>query len=211
MTNIMQFKNVGYLLVDLTEDQLIPIKREINEIQNNFSKFNVYSNTLAGNLEKQYKLIKSKEYINNLLMPFIATYEDNFNYLKFIDINTKDLILALDNVWVNFQKKYEFNPVHNHTGVYSFVIWLKVPFLMEDEIKLSPGNYSNKPVSGNFEILYTSALGETSCMQLPVDKTFEGKMLFFPAKLSHQVYPFYSSDDERISISGNIKLKSNGN
>jgi hypothetical protein len=45
-------------------------------------------------------------------------------------------------------------------------------------------------------------------MQLPVDKTFEGKIAFFPSKLSHCVYPFYSSDGIRISISGNIKLDS---
>ena len=31
-------------------------------------------------------------------------------------------------------------------------------------------------------------------------------MLFFPAKLMHTVYPFYDCDEERISISGNIKL-----
>jgi hypothetical protein len=41
-------------------------------------------------------------------------------------------------------------------------------------------------------------------MVVPVDKTFEGKMLFFPATLSHSVNPFYTSDDYRISIAGNI-------
>ena len=34
----------------------------------------------------------------------------------------------------------------------------------------------------------------------------EGTMLFFPAMLKHQVYPFYNSDEDRISISGNISL-----
>ena len=34
----------------------------------------------------------------------------------------------------------------------------------------------------------------------------EGTMLFFPAKLQHCVYPFYNCDEDRISISGNIKL-----
>ena len=32
----------------------------------------------------------------------------------------------------------------------------------------------------------------------------KGTMLFFPSSLSHTVYPFYTSDKERISISGNI-------
>ena len=35
----------------------------------------------------------------------------------------------------------------------------------------------------------------------------EGRILFFPAWLNHQVYPFYECDEERITISGNIILK----
>jgi hypothetical protein len=31
-------------------------------------------------------------------------------------------------------------------------------------------------------------------------------MLFFPAWLLHQVYPFYGTEEERITISGNISL-----
>ena len=34
----------------------------------------------------------------------------------------------------------------------------------------------------------------------------ENTILFFPALLNHTVYPFYLSDEERISISGNICL-----
>jgi hypothetical protein len=29
-------------------------------------------------------------------------------------------------------------------------------------------------------------------------------MLFFPAWVSHQVFPFYGTDEERVTISGNI-------
>ena len=31
-----------------------------------------------------------------------------------------------------------------------------------------------------------------------------GYCCFFPSDLCHQVYPFYTSDKDRISISGNI-------
>ena len=31
-------------------------------------------------------------------------------------------------------------------------------------------------------------------------------MLFFPSKLNHVVYPFYTSNKNRISISGNVAL-----
>ena len=35
-------------------------------------------------------------------------------------------------------------------------------------------------------------------------KNYEGKMLFFPSKLRHEVFPFYNCEEDRISISGNI-------
>ena len=38
---------------------------------------------------------------------------------------------------------------------------------------------------------------------LNVDKSFEGKILMFPSYVQHQVFPFYTSDDYRITISGN--------
>ena len=34
----------------------------------------------------------------------------------------------------------------------------------------------------------------------------EGTMLLFPSNLTHSVFPFYKSDEDRISISGNICL-----
>ena len=34
----------------------------------------------------------------------------------------------------------------------------------------------------------------------------EGTMLFFPAELIHQVYPFFECDEERITIAGNILI-----
>jgi hypothetical protein len=42
---------------------------------------------------------------------------------------------------------------------------------------------------------------------LPVDKTWENVIVLFPAGLTHSVSPFYSSDDYRISVAGNIKFK----
>jgi hypothetical protein len=32
-------------------------------------------------------------------------------------------------------------------------------------------------------------------------------MVMFPAQMLHQVFPFYESDGERISISGNINIE----
>ena len=40
-----------------------------------------------------------------------------------------------------------------------------------------------------------------------MDKEVEGKMVLFPSSLKHCVYPFFECDETRISISGNIHLR----
>jgi len=39
---------------------------------------------------------------------------------------------------------------------------------------------------------------------LPVDKSWNGVILMFPSTTKHAVYPYYTTDKERITISGNI-------
>ena len=41
---------------------------------------------------------------------------------------------------------------------------------------------------------------------LDVDKSKEGYFVIFPSNLNHQVFPFYSSDDYRITVAGNINF-----
>ena len=105
--------------------------------------------------------------------------------------------------WVNYQKQYEFNPCHDHTGVYSFVIWLKIPVEFDDQNRDCDSNF---PVRSAFQFHYQNILGETRTFNYELGKKYEGTMLFFPSKLHHSVYPFYNCEDERISISGNILL-----
>ena len=45
---------------------------------------------------------------------------------------------------------------------------------------------------------------DLSTIEISLEPEDEGRMLFFPAWLSHQVFPFYGTDKERITISGNI-------
>ena len=42
---------------------------------------------------------------------------------------------------------------------------------------------------------------------LQLTKKDEGTILLFPSLLNHIVSPFYSSNEKRISVSGNIKMK----
>ena len=94
--------------------------------------------------------------------------------------------------WVNFQKKGEFNPIHNHGGIVSAVIFIKIPKELKDERDSS--TYTAK-ASGCLEFLYMG--------QHIVVKPKEAMMFLFPAYLQHAVYP-YHSDVERVSMSFNF-------
>jgi len=116
--------------------------------------------------------------------------------------------ISLGRMWVNYQYKTEFNPYHNHGGLYSFVVWMKIPYSCKEQrkIKLLQGMKEQDKKAGVFEFEYTDILGQISHFPYYMEPEMEGTMLFFPAALRHSVYPFYECDEVRISISGNLYL-----
>mgnify|MGYP002624962770 FL=1 len=117
---------------------------------------------------------------------------------------SKDFRLELFSLWVNYQKKHEFNPIHIHDGLFSFVIWHKIPFKMSDEKARFPHMKEKEIRAGHFVFLMPNELGQITSHAIAADNEWEGKIALFPASLNHQVYPFYTSDEYRVSISGNI-------
>lgn len=109
-------------------------------------------------------------------------------------------------VWTNYMYKGDFVPVHDHyPAVTAFVIWVNIPYKMEDEIKaIKWENANSPPKNGSLEFIYNTFDGAILTKSMPIDRSLEGTMLMFPGKLLHCVYPFFSSEEPRISISGNI-------
>lgn len=206
---ITHFPNHGFLSTKLTEEQLEPVKSEINEVRENFELGIKANDALAGNIRQEYRLPKSRDYLEKLIVPFLHDYDKHFNYNRYIKLLDKDMPMRMNDPWVNFQRKHEFNPIHDHSGIYSWVIWIKVPYLINDELAASPGKDSLDPVSGHFEFQYTTTLGSIQPYKIAADQTMENTLIVFPSKLTHQVYPFYSSDDYRISVSGNFVINTN--
>ena len=169
------------------------------ENQDNFSKAN---KTLAGNMEKEFDLDESFE---KILFPYTSLLADEYDNLnnKILDKQNQSNWVSTGS-WINFQKKHEFNPIHDHTGTYSFVLWIQIPYNLEEELKLDNCKNSNEPLNSLFCFTYLNQYGQIVENELPIDKTWEGTMILFPSKLRHQVFPFFTSDDYRISISGNL-------
>ena len=124
-------------------------------------------------------------------------------YSDIEDLN--DIEFYVERTWINFQRPGEFIPVHRHSGVFSFVIWVQVPYSLTEDTG-SEQFSASKNVKGNFEFIYNDILGNLRTCRIPADKDWEGKLMIFPAELHHQVYPFYSNDF-RITVSGNIRAR----
>jgi hypothetical protein len=182
----------------------IVIKRLNKYVKESKIKWN---HTLAGNINKSSYLEDTDEWFwKNVLSPCTTEYLKRFGNKILPKILNKNCEFFLNSFWVNFQKKYEFNPLHNHGGVFSFVIWLKIPFNTKKEKNLPFVKHANVSKAADFEFNYTDLLGDITSWSYAIDKKSEGRMLFFPSKLQHQVYPFYTSNKDRVSVSGNICL-----
>jgi hypothetical protein len=159
---------------------------------------------LAGNLLHGRSLSYKEETVKELepvilkkIKDFLTTLDLQFNSTWTAEIFDK---LYLDNLWVNFSKKYDFNPPHTHNSEFSFVIYCSVPQNIFD-IQAD----SNTKEAGNIVFQY----GEKICNYM-FDRfsvsPYDGLMFIFPAKLKHFVPPYWV-DETRVSVSGSVMVK----
>ena len=191
--------NLGWLHYSLVDKEIDYLWNCIGEM--NKEKCN---NHLAGNINSSFPLYDKNEwFFNHTLSPLIRAYANQFEERG----NSLPLLhghpYVLKRWWVNYQKQHDFNPIHSHVGVYSFVIWLKIPVEFDDQNK---DNITNFPVRSGFQFHYQDMLGELRNFTYKLGKNYEGQLLFFPSKLFHEVFPFYDCDEDRISIGGNILI-----
>ena len=196
---------IGWLETSLPKSVMSKLQSYIEVSKKNPTNVN---DELAGNISKSLKLEdKDRWFSKTVLNPLMMEFFDSFpQYAKQIKVITEAAPLVLEKFWVNFQKENEFNPIHNHGGIFSFVVWVKIPTDWREQHALPFSANSNVPCTSDFQFQYTTMLGDHGHHNYFLDKSSEGCMLFFPAKLTHTVYPFYNCDKERISISGNIKF-----
>lgn len=200
------FDNINYFKGILPQESMDVFREEVSYVQNNFDSIKTSNHTLAGNIAREYQLdAESIHKTEAILLPYAKAYCESNKFLfgKYVGQSK----LKLESTWINFQAKHEFNPPHNHTGVISFVIWVKIPYSSAEERKNKSVQYSNAPLAGSFQFLYTDALGGICPHNIHCDKSMENTLLMFPAQLKHAVFPFYTSDDYRITISGNFDIE----
>ena len=196
------------------------IGKEVDKIaedikNSNFEDQQSANNFLVGHLQKEFVIPEEKlsnDFLSYLvwLADWAIQHDHNFNRMFFPGSSYKKL-LDPRNVWVNFQEKHEFNPMHNHSGLLSWVIWNKIPYDIEEEQKVFPQmakiKGSNYNYTSSFNFIYNDSKIGVIDYPILVNKAMENYICIFPSTLNHCVYPFYTSDDYRISFSGNIFLR----
>ena len=163
---------------------------------------------LAGNIEESLNLTDDEDrFFNTVLKEVSVQYiQDNPKVPCFRNNISNTLVsnLSLKEFWVNTQMQNDFNPLHNHGGALSFVIWLKIPTSFEEQYNIQKCKNSVTPSASDFQIVYNDVTGFQNAYTIQMDQSINGTMILFPSTMLHQVYPFYNCDDERVSISGNL-------
>ena len=165
-----------------------------------------YNSTLVGNIREEYALLKYCSIVEPFILEELSKIESLVSYFKRLKIlHPNPAKLTLSSFWVNYQKKHEFNPFHNHAGIFSFILFIKIPYLMDQEKLISPGVKSNNNKAGKLSFICLDSNEQSGINELclDVDKTWEKSGLIFKSSLNHMVYPFFS-EGERITMSGNL-------
>jgi len=210
--NVATTNNVGFIEGKLDKIHVDYLWKIIEEgKKNNLS----YKSELAGHLSNSFKIEDTNNwFFKNVLDKLISAFynHNEGSHPKNLTVLSSDnnFVIRLEQFWANYQYKHEFNPPHNHSGLYAFVIWMKIPYTSEEQKKLKflDGLNDADKKAGDFEFLYTNLLGDITTKLIPMSPELEGTIILFPAQFMHCVYPFYDCDEPRISLSGNLMISS---
>ena len=164
-----------------------------------------WNHGLAGQIKKEFlypKKIKIKlyKYLDIYFKNYFKAQNKHYN----ANINIEKIKIKYLDMWINFQNKNEYNPVHAHNGTHSFVIYCSIPEKIKEEYEKDKHKttFSNP---GGISFLYGESPVNSFSSNITTQAFFPEKnlMFIFPSFLRHHVFPF-KCDATRVSVSGNI-------
>ena len=206
MVQSNSFPNIGYIIGDVPRELFNNIREEceiVNRARYDLSLKEevMYPGLTSKGVTKHYYMKKHIQGLKNFILDMCNVYIQEYpGYISGMKPLTNDVPFFMAEPWVNIQEKSEFLPNHIHEGVFSYVIWVKIPYDINEEV------IKNCDSTTKFEFSYNNILGNLCQFKIAIDSSYEGKIMMFPSLLTHCVYPFYTSNENRISISGNVKL-----
>jgi len=180
-----------------------------------------YRDQLAGNIHEEYNLEDHLDWFGDKFRRWMDAFlmnvprQEMLSQLLVKKAKEKGFKLkpnqdiqygwALDSLWVNYQKKHEWNPPHTHDSDVSFVIWLDIPEEIHKEHKEHEWKSNHQ---GPGVIVFQYGHQEYFNVHNTWIMPNSGDVAIFPSHLQHFVHSF-QSDVTRISLSGNIVIDVN--
>ena len=209
--SIPAFEELFLLYGELEPNHFEKIKKACFEAKKSEESANTQ---LAGHIVEEYKMTSiedsTRQYIYSVLCDshlLVDELNDRKAAINHSLLPGAKYKFSLDDVWCNFQKKHEFNPVHLHGGVISFIVFVNIPYNIDDELSYFSGKDESQSQASCLGFVKTLPNGSITPTPIHVDKSFEGKILAFPSSTLHYVNPFFTSDDYRITVSGNVRCE----
>jgi len=195
--------NQPWVYVKLPNKTIVHLWNIIENVDNN-----IMNSELAGNISKSIEVKDTDNYLFENNLNYYCEYMFYSIWDNYYNVHIHKTIpppkFKLGKMWVNYQKQHEFNPIHKHSGMFSFVIMMKIPTDSKEQHDLPISKNSIFPCASNFQFLIGKENGHADTVNVELSPEDEGKMFFFPSWLCHQVYPFYGTEEDRITIAGNI-------
>jgi len=195
----LELPNLSLILDSVPGSVFTAIEHDVDRILANDPNLQKINSALsAPGVPEHYRLQEStEELLKDYVLTVANSYQQRSLYLNSINILHKSAPYYFNRPWVNLQRQGEFLPNHMHEGILSYVIWVRIPKVIQ--------NSHPSAVEGKLEFTYSNILGTNIGHNINLDAGYIGKILMFPASLRHCAYPF-KGDEVRVSVSGNILL-----
>tara|TARA_R100001369_G_scaffold80021_1_gene110206 strand:+ start:24 stop:653 length:630 start_codon:yes stop_codon:yes gene_type:complete len=179
-------------------EELLKITDSILEDVNKKS----YNDTLIGEIVNEWGIPTSilefnlfKDYIDELTLKYLASFASHFPYEdgkvhrnlgRFAQHLQKSVLIS---AWFNDQKDNEYNPIHNHSGILSGVLYLKIPEYLPSRKRKDTDGTITFVANKQFENMTQNSFSIFPKV---------GDIFLFPSSLHHMVYPFRTDDGKGI-------------
>jgi len=210
-----------FVMKGVLSEELISKLIELTDIISQDSQKVSYNNALAGEIENEWGIdvslltnVKFQPFLFELIKEYIrlvkiqrtpkgthleCSFEAFTKNESFFEENN----WSIETAWFNNQKDNEYNPCHNHDGILSGVLYLKIPeYLPPRKQQYTDGAITfignTSPNDGLFTSPQFSVLPKV------------GDIFLFPSTLRHQVYPFRTENEQGIRRSMSFNITSFG-
>lgn len=195
----------GFVLAEVPDDLRSVISSAIEQA---VADGDSIADRLAGHITRELAVpnLAHDDGFNEFIQTMIVTFHEQYpRYVEMTRVTVDDARPVLTAPWVNIQEPHDFNPTHLHSGLFSYVVWVQIPFKREEE----NGTYRTffgPSQSGDFVFSFTDSTGIIVTEPLGVDASWNWQAALFPARIAHSVNP-YTSDGVRVTLAGNVYLE----